>query len=282
MSTNPKNKKDKYKTKNKFKKLNCHPKHKTKKYTCYDDNTLVMFKKLWNKKHQDKIQSSDVMTIWSELQKKIPTCKDELCWADKEFKINKKNHFTPKAPKDWETNLWLSNFDIENVLKQYKEAYPNFEYLGPTPIDFDKIINNTCVEEGICKLKISEKIKKGINKIGISINLDTHEKEGSHWVTLFIDLEKKFIFYFDSCGDKVPKEIKELMNRVEKQCTDAGLKMTQHDSEKMKHQQSLTECGMYSLYCIIHLLEGKHTIDYFKKRRIPDKDVARYRKIYFN
>ena len=31
----------------KFKKLNCHPKNKTKKYTCYDDNTLVMFKDLF-------------------------------------------------------------------------------------------------------------------------------------------------------------------------------------------------------------------------------------------
>ena len=55
----------------KFKKLNCHPKHKTKKYTCYDDNTLVMFKNLWNKKHNDKILSTDLLSIWNELQKKI-------------------------------------------------------------------------------------------------------------------------------------------------------------------------------------------------------------------
>jgi len=266
-----------------FKKLNCHPKHKTKKFTCYDDNTLIMFKNLWNKKHHDNlIRSSDIMSIWNELQEKIPTCKDELCWADKEFKVDKRNHFSPKAPIDWAKNLWLSNFDIEKVLKQYKEAYPNFDYLGPTPIDFDKKLGDKCIEESICKLNISDKLKNGINKIGVSINLDTHDQNGSHWVTLFIDLEKKYIFYFDSCGVKVPKEIKELMDRVEKQCAEAGLHMTQHDSEKMKHQHGTTECGMYSLYCIIHLLEGKHTIDYFKKRRIPDKDVARYRKIYFN
>ena len=282
MSTNT-NKKTNLKNKTgKFKKLNCHPKYKTKKYTCYDDNTLIMFKNLWNKKHHDDpIQSSQVMDIWGELQKKIPTCTDELCWAD-EFHLDKKNYFSPKAPKDWKTNLWLSNYDIENVLKQYKETYTNFDYLGPTPIDFDTKLGDKCVEESICKLNISEKIKKGIKKIGISINLDTHEKGGSHWVTLFVDLDKKFIFYFDSCGEKVPKQIKELMDRIEKQCTEAGFKMTQHDSEKMKHQHGTTECGMYSLYCIIHLLEGKHTIDYFKKRRIPDKDVARYRKIYFN
>jgi hypothetical protein len=39
---------------------------------------------------------------------------------------------------------------------------------------------------------------------------------------------------------------------------------------------------MYSLYCIINLLEGKHTIKYFKTHKIPDKDVERYRRIYFN
>ena len=128
---------------------------------------------------------------------------------------------------------------------------------------------------------------------------DPHEianvlgKDGVHYM---IDNGKKVPFkfhfgapscvpatFFETAGAVIDSEqIKELMDRVEKQCMEAGLKMTQHDSKKMKHQHGTTECGMYSLYCIIHLLEGKHTIDYFKKRRIPDKDVARYRKIYFN
>jgi hypothetical protein len=52
----------------KFKKLNCHPKNRTKKYTCYDDNTLLMFKNLWNKKYpNNQIVSTDVLNIWNEL-----------------------------------------------------------------------------------------------------------------------------------------------------------------------------------------------------------------------
>jgi hypothetical protein len=268
--------------KKKFKKLNCHPKNKTKKYTCYDDNTLVMFKTLWNKKHNDKIVSTDVLGIWSELQKKIPMCSDEKCWADKLNTKADPNIFSPKSPKDWETNKWLSNFDIEAVLKQYKEAYPNFDYLGPAPIDFDKILGSKCVDDKICKLNIADKLKNKINKIAFSINLDEHGDDGSHWVTLFVDLEKKFIFYFDSAGEDIPDEIQKLMDRIQEQCKALGIKMTQHDSEKMEHQEGETECGMYSLYCIINLLEGKHTIQYFKKHRIPDKDVERYRRIYFN
>ena len=112
------NKTNKNTNKNKinFKKLNCHPKYKTKKYTCYDDNTLVLFKDLWNKKHSDKIVSTDLLGIWNELQKKIPTCSDEKCWADQLSTKADPNIFSPKSPKDWETNKWLSNFDIETTL----------------------------------------------------------------------------------------------------------------------------------------------------------------------
>lgn len=264
-----------------FKKLNCHPKNKTKKYTCYEDNTLVMFKNLWNQKYKNnKIKSNDVFGIWNELQTKIPHCTDEKCWAD-QMKIQT-NAFRPKAPKVWEKNKWVSNRDIESVLKQYKEAYPNFDYLGPTTIDFDKIVRSSCVNNKICKLNISDKIKNKINKIAFSLNLDKSGGNGTHWVTLFVDIEKRFIFYFDSCGIRIPKEVQNLMNRIQSQCESIGIKMTQHDSREMIHQNGKTECGMYSLYCIISLLEGKHTIDYFKTRRIPDNDVERYRRIYFN
>jgi hypothetical protein len=240
-----------------------------------------MFKNLWNKKYtNNQIVSTNVINIWKELQTKIPSCTDEKCWADQ---LNvKTNAFSPKSPKDWETNKWLSNFDIEAVLKQYKEAYPNFDYLGPSPIDFDEILGSNCVEDKICKLNIADKIKNKINKIGISINLDKHTGKGTHWVTLFIDIEKKYIFYFDSCGRKVPAEIKKLMDRIEQQCKSLGIKMTQYDSLNMSHQSGTTECGMYSLYCIINLLEGKHTIKYFKKHRIPDKYVEELRSHYFN
>lgn len=266
-----------------FKKLNCHPKYKnkTKKYTCYDDNTLVMFKNVWNQKYtNNKIVSTNVLDIWKELQKKIPTCADEKCWADQ---LNvKTDAFTPKSPKDWETNTWLSNLDIEAVLKQYKEAYPNFDYLGPSTIDFDTLVGSTCVNEHICKLNIADKIKNKINKLAFSINLDKRTGNGTHWVTLFVDLQKKYIFYFDSCGNPVPGQIKKLMDKIEEQCKSLGIKMTQHDTEDTQHQTGTTECGMYSLYCIINLLEGRHTIKYFKTHKIPDKDVERYRRIYFN
>jgi len=245
-----------------------------------------MFKNIWNKKYPNNIiKGKNVFDIWKQLQKKIPSCTNELCW-DKEFNIKKKDFFAPKSPDKWKTNKneWLSNFDIEKVLNQYKEAYPNFDYLGPTPIDFDKKLgsSNSCVTESLCNLNIADKIKNKINKIGISINLDTHEKGGSHWVSLFVDLTRKFIFYFDSCGQKIPDEIQILMDRIQEQCNKEGIKMKQYDSVHMHHQQGSTECGMYSLYCIINLLESKKSIKYFKTHKIKDEDVEKFRHIYFN
>ena len=270
-----------------FKKLNCHPKNKTKKFTCYDDNELIMIKDAWNQLYpNNKIYSTQLVDIWNELVIKFTSCMDEKCWADT-LKIHT-NSFAPKAPNDWLTNTWLSNDDIISVLKQYKESYPNFEYLGPSTLDFDTMNSERChnllckANDKIFRLNIADKVKKGINKIGISINFVKLGGFGKHWVTLFVDLEKKFIFYFDSCGTKIPEQIKRLINRIQSQCVSIGFKMAFHHNEHLRHQMTKTECGMYSLYSIISLLEGKHTPQYFNTHRIPDKDVERYRRIYFN
>ena len=65
----------------------------------------------------------------------------------------------------------------------------------------------------------------GKNKIAIVFNLDRHDQPGSHWVSLFIDLECKFIFYFDSAGNPIPEEIKVLKDRLIKEAMEMHMKM---------------------------------------------------------
>ena len=67
--------------------------------------------------------------------------------------------------------------------------------------------------------------KNGKNKIGIVLNLDEHDGKGSHWVSVFIDLQKKFIFYFESTGSITPPEIDVFVKRMNEQCKSAGLNM---------------------------------------------------------
>jgi hypothetical protein len=47
-----------------------------------------------------------------------------------------------------------------------------------------------------------------------------------------------------------------------------------------RSQYSNTECGMYSLYFIINMINGV-PFRKFVKRRIPDKDMLELRKVIF-
>ena len=49
-----------------------------------------------------------------------------------------------------------------------------------------------------------------------------------------------------------------------------------------EHQYGTTECGMYSLYFIIQMLEDKLTGEYLKTHVISDEYIEKFRQIYYN
>ncbi len=295
-----------------FKKLNCNPTTKFRKtadQTCYDDSQLKYIRSLWNVKHpDDKIDASaSSASIWALLKKKYQAkCNDEKCWIDelkkgdsgKNSKINVKsleNSFAPDAPEEWKKNpnAWLSDKDINDVMKQYEQAYKCFEFIGPSPIDFDtrvkdplakQLADDDCVWEELCKFSVKKYLKKGKTKIGVIFNTDPHDKSGEHWISLFINLKKGKIFFFDSVGSKAPKEIMVLVDRIIKQ----GLKQSPpihfefDQNYPVEHQYSSTECGVYSNYFIIHMLEDKLTAKYLKTHILTDNYISKFRKKYYN
>ena len=102
-----------------------------------------------------------------------------------------------------------------DVMKQYENTYKCFEFIGPSPIDYDEhLAYGECVWEELCKFSLQDNIKRKKTKIGIIFNLDNHNQEGSHWVALFINIKKKEIYYLDSYGEKIPKQIKKFANKV--------------------------------------------------------------------
>jgi hypothetical protein len=50
----------------------------------------------------------------------------------------------------------------------------------------------------------------------------------------------------------------------------------------VEHQYGNTECGIYSLFFIVHMLEDKITGHYLKTHILKDKYMEQFRKIYFN
>lgn len=275
--------------------LKCSTTKKNKKYTCYSDESLNKLKKLWNKKHPDRIiKSNKGNEIWRELKNNLNNvCDNEACWLKQKFVENKLDkdllHYTfaPKSPDVWKTptgkNTWLSSIDIEKVLKQYEYEYKNFAFLGPSPIDFDTPkVHNTCVWEELCKFNLSYFIKKNKNKIGIVFNTDPHTKGGAHWICLMIDITKEIIYYFDSVGDKPPKEIDVFVKRVQEQGKMLGLNFEYVSNHPFEHQMSNTECGIYVIYFLTEILTGNKDYKYFNTVVVPDKEMEKYRSIYFN
>lgn len=288
-----------------FKPVNCAPspdnKH-VKKYSCYTTDALRKLRELWNARHSDaKITTEHPHEIWRQLKQQLQsTCGTETCWLKQQFAagLDKKTlayTFAPTSPKSWNKNPneWLSSVEINNVMKQYEHSYPCFQFIGPSPIDFDThLVDGTCVWEDLCEFSLAKCLKKKKTKIGIIFNTDPHDKGGSHWISLFINLRKKFIFYFDSNGKPPPKEVKVFIERVRSQVKEGGgadRDELTYIENTVVHQHGNTECGMYSLYMIISLLTElpgalhKTFRDFtVKDKRIQDKDMESLRHKLFN
>lgn len=286
--------------------INCNPKNNSKKVvygSCLSEDVLHILKDNYNETNPyNQIISDNPRTIWKELKLRLKTCTNEDCWLNvisDPIQRNKLNQYLyvprPLQPPKWITNkhYWLSNHDIDHVLEEYEKSYSNFRAIPTASIDFD----NLCYIADLCKLKNKEQVQEYLNsgktKIGVVINLDKFREDGSHWVSLFLDLQEGFIFYFDSIGDKIPKEIKKLVDRLKKHCKklETPIELKEYNNYKIEHQKGNSECGMYSLFFIITLLTGKinnvpfkspeEKIELFRQPRIPDSYVNKFRKIYF-
>jgi len=277
-------------------KVNCSPKDKKeiKKYTCYTDASLFKLRDKWNLRHPDvKILTNDSKEIHKLLSNYLSdVCNKESCWLKQKDEFGQldedfKDSFAPESPYEWKKNPneWLSSVDIIKVMKQYEKAYKCFDFIGPSPIDFDKKkIYGECVWEELCNFNLEDQIKKGKTKIGIIFNTDPHDKPGEHWISMFINIKKGKIFFFDSVGRKAPHEIMKFVEKIQSQGKQLKPKINfvYDENHPVEHQYGNTECGIYSIFFIVHMLEDKLTEHYLKTHVLKDKYMEKFRKIYFN
>ena len=279
----------------KLKKLNCSPKPKGEinDFTCYTNKSLYKLRDMWNARHPDvKITSNSPKEIHLQISEHLSgVCNKESCWLKQKADFgpveSMTDSFAPESPQEWKKkpNEWLTSIDIINVMKQYEKAYKCFDFIGPTPIDFDtRKLYGECVWDELCNFSIEEQIKNGKTKIGIIFNTDPHNKPGQHWISMFINIKKKKIFFFDSVGDKPPSEIIKLVNRIKEQGVNLNNKInfTFDTNEGIEHQYGNTECGIYSLFFIVHMLEDKMTEHYLKTHILKDEYMNKFRRVYFN
>lgn len=222
---------------------------------------------------------------------------EEHCLLDKapideeRKKELRKQYLRPRRPKAWDgdPDMWLDNYNIIHVMKQYQEAYPWFKFLGVFPIDFSAPDpynkgaeggkSNKCLYRETCELNLIGEYNKGVRGIGMIFNLDPHFKGGSHWVGLYINLKnikKPFVGYFDSYGYKVPPLIARLMRSFKLQ-----IETCQLGFNARRFQYGDSECGMFSMYFIVCMMCGLSFKD-FCKDSVSDDYMLQLRKIMFS
>ena len=250
----------------------------------FNTNSIQSLRKTYNREHprEAPIQGGeDPVKTWSEIRKRLrDKCKSGTSECILTSLLTK-----PRAPSEWKVNPeeWLSGDDIDALEKRYEELFPNYDYLGTFPIDFDlKSETGKCLISTLCSMDIRKLASQGKTQIGIVFNTDVSTGPGEHWVALFCDvrpeLEHPRITYFDSYAHSPEKEIKKLMKRW-KQNWDAGGGHSEPmvmSYNKTRHQYKESECGMYCLYFHYCCLTG-----ILMDERVPDDVVNGMRKMLF-
>ncbi len=273
---------------------------KKESYTCYSLKSLQKIAKAMNeeRKYESdykkiKVEGVSKYELWKSIQEHLkPFCNDdEECWRRQEFIRKLKDidiqayTFKPQMPEEWKQNknTWLSNFDIDLVLKQYERIYPEFKTFNSSPSD--------CPVSVDCPLSTMDPFKlrsEGKTKIGIVFNLDKTGQSGSHWVATFIDLKNKEkssqkdpveINYYDSYGDPPIPLIKLFLVRLGEKFLLKGEKVKILYNDK-RHQYGNSECGVYSMNFILERLHGT-PMKKISKTKIMDKEMNNLRRLLY-
>jgi hypothetical protein len=251
----------------------CHPKQ-TKKAKCLPDSVYADLKKTYGDMNATGCKPGEDHCLL-----------DKASLTEDVKKDLRKQYLRPRRPKAWDSkpDTWLDNFNIMHVMKQYEEANSWFKFLGIFPIDFAapnpyKKDQQECLYKETCNLNLKDEMAKGIRGIGMIFNLDPHFKGGSHWVGMYINLNAgtPFVGYFDSYGYKPPALIARLMRSFKLQIKECKL-----GSNARRFQYGGSECGMFSMYFIICMMNGI-PFKQFCKDSVNDKFMLELRTILFS
>jgi hypothetical protein len=249
-----------------------------------------------------------------ELENKMSaTCSTQTCWLrtkilkDIEDEEITKNTFRPEGPIS--KYGWLSTSNINDVIDQYHGNNKDFLFLGTVPYDFQEL-----PELGLRNFDFNKIFSEGKTKIGLVINLDSSYQSGSHWVSLYANLDKNQIYFFDSVGKPPKKKIKKFINKItnfmykkkynsnmnvgsiislinnidsknakQKYIKKLKKKFNKFDirHNNIQHQFKNSECGVYSINFIVRLVKGE-SFDRIINNITDDDEMNECRKTYFS
>lgn len=278
--------------------LHCSPysqKFYAKSGSCYSTKELHFIANEYNKlakTEEDKInvKNKTKKQVHNEISKKFKhLCKKELCWANQikneKFKEKVENSFRPLKPKEWyaDKQTWLNTYDILYVMEQYHKLYTNFQFMGVYPIDFaSNYSNGECIGEKLCNFNIKKTLPSNKTQFAIVLNLDYHNQPGSHWVSIYCNLDPKKnnfgIYYYDSVANEPPKEALEFMYLVKSQIKKPNFELKYN---KIQKQFDNYDCGMFSIIFLTQCLKYI-SFDYICKNMKTDKEINELRDVIYH
>lgn len=203
------------------------------------------------------------------------------------------NNFKPKLPIEWKKNpnAWLANSDIDNVLNTYDRNvgdFYRFKYIGSFPVDFQYKNNmGQCMVSNICNLQITDYIRKGISRLGIIFNLDSHYGPGTHWVSCFICLDpvsnKYGAYLYDSIANPIHPLLRSFLYDISDQVNDIKLNRSNFKIYQniTRRQFKNTECGVFSILFIIQMLTEKTSFFDICENMCTDDEIQKMRYILY-
>lgn len=275
-----------------FKRKHCSPKKTNTNYSCFSTNSIRKIAKAINKipgitiKYK-KLSDKELYNKICRVMENNFNCKNEACWlkiqkllkhlSKKDVKYFRK-HFRPHMPKEIvdDYSEWISNFDIESVLKQYHEERDDFYFYGAVPIDFNK-----CSVSDLCKIDIHKHMKRGENKLGVVLNTDKSGEPGEHWMAYYVDLKgvnlknQPGIYFFDSFGSSPSSEIKQLTEKIKKQGSKKNIEFVVTHNNK-SYQKNTFSCGFYCMHFLEHMVQG-YPFSRYLNSGLNDKKMIEYR-----
>lgn len=274
---------------------------------CFNPEDLEIFTKIYNKYFQPKIKTPTYRTINKTLKYTLGD-KKHFLWFDylcqhctyqecQQLNSISDKRLLPKKPAEWykDKTAWLSNFDIEDVLKHYhKTKKYQYELIGVFTVDFAvKEENGKCkYYENKCMPNIERYISNNKKYLGIVTNLDRYDQSGSHWTSIFIVIDPSLpsygIYYYDSTGAGIPKLICIYFKEVQKQLKQRyPNKKCKIRVNKKQFQKSTTECGMfaitYQIRWINKLLNNPKTMEsHILTQTMTDNNMIKSRDKFFS
>ena len=205
--------------------------------------------------------------------------------------------FRPPQPPHWqqEPHAWLSNTEIESVMRQYEDAFGErrgFRFLGVSPIDFAKPAGpgGSCVTPSLCGLDARRLLAAGRPQFAAVLNLDPHTRGGSHWVSLYggVDparAERFGVWYYDSIARPPPPEVLAFTSGLRAQVAEvhgpAAARAFRVQHNAVRRQYRNTECGLFAMLFVVACVATSRPVAEITRAIRRDASVQRLRGVFF-